>query len=157
MSAHKQYMQLAINKAQQGIKKGQTPFGACLVKTNTVVVCTHNMVWQNTDITAHAEIIAIRKACLKLKTIDLSGLILYSTCEPCPMCFSACHWAGIPKIVYGTGIKDAEKYGFNELEISNNRLKSMANLRLEIIGGVMHKANLGLFEFWLKQKHPKAY
>ena len=157
MLLHEQYMQLAINKAQQGITKGQTPFGACLVKGDTVIACAHNMVWKITDITAHAEIQVIRKACRKLKTIDLSGLILYSTCEPCPMCFSACHWARISKIIYGAGIKDAGKYGFNELRISNNRLKSMAKLRLEIIGGVMRKENLGLFEFWSRQKHVRVY
>ncbi len=157
MALDEQYMQLAIKKAQQGIKKGQTPFGACLVKKHTVIACVHNTVWQNADITAHAEIRAIREACHKLKTIDLSGLILYSTCEPCPMCFSACHWARITKIVYGTGIKDAKKHGFNELYISNNRLKSMANLRLEIIGGVMRQENLELFEFWSRQKQSRVY
>jgi len=157
MALYEQYMQLAIKKAQQGIKKGQTPFGACLVKKHTVIACVHNTVWQNTDITAHAEIRAIREACLTLKTIDLSGLILFSTCEPCPMCFSACHWARITKIVYGTEIKDAGKYGFNELRISNNRLKSMANLRLEIIGGVMRQENLELFEFWSRQKQSRVY
>jgi tRNA(Arg) A34 adenosine deaminase TadA len=157
MSWHEQYMQLAIEKARQGIKQGQTPFGACLVKGHTVIACTHNMVWKITDITAHAEIQAIRKACLKLKTIDLSDLILYSTCEPCPMCFSACHWARIPKIVYGAAIKDAKKYGFNELPLSNKRLKQMANMQLEIIGGVMREENLELFELWSKQKYPRVY
>ncbi len=157
MAIYEQYMQLAIKKARQGIKKGQTPFGSCLVKKHTVIACVHNTVWQNTDITAHAEIMAIRNACRKLKTIDLSGLILYSTCEPCPMCFSACHWARITKIVYGAEIKDAGKYGFNELRISNNRLKSMANLRLEIIGGVMRQENLELFEFWSRQKQSRVY
>ena len=76
------FMRAAIAKARQGIKRGQTPFGACVVKNNKVISCEHNLVWRNNDITAHAEIVAIRYACRKLKTINLSGCMLYSTCEP---------------------------------------------------------------------------
>ena len=112
-------MELAIAKTREGIRHGQTPFGACIVKKGRVIACSHNEVWKNTDITAHAEVAAIRVACRKLGTIDLSGCTIYSTCEPCPMCFSAIHWAGIGKIVYGAGIADAAECGFGELEISN--------------------------------------
>ncbi|MDD2703568.1 MAG: nucleoside deaminase, partial [Candidatus Omnitrophica bacterium] len=104
-------MRLAINKAVQGIRKGQTPFGACIVKGNRVISLAHNSVWRDTDITAHAEINAVRKACKKLKTIDLSGCVIYSTCEPCPMCFAACHWAGISAIIFGARIADARRSG----------------------------------------------
>ena len=102
------FMRLAINKAKQGIKQGQTPFGACISKDGEVISCVHNIVWESLDITAHAEISAIREACKKLNTVDLSGCVIYSTCEPCPMCFSACHWAKISKIVYGAQIEDAK-------------------------------------------------
>src|SRR5512136_2942722 len=101
-----QLMQLAIEKAKEGIRDGQTPFAACIVKDSEVVSCAHNAVWKRVDATAHAEVNAIRLACKKLNSIDLNDCVMYSTTEPCPMCFSACHWARISKIVYGTSIGD---------------------------------------------------
>ena len=152
-----QFMRLAIKKAHQGIKKGQTPFGACIVKNNKVISCEHNIVWTTTDITAHAEVNAIRVACRKLKTIDLSGCTIYSTCEPCPMCFSACHWAKISKIIYGTNIQDARKAGFNELSIANIKLKQLGKSRVKVANGFMRDESGLLFKTWLKQKNRRAY
>ncbi len=112
-------MRLAIEEAKKGIKEGQAPVGACIVKDEQIVCCAHNTVWKDMDITAHAEINALRETCKKLHMIDLSDCEIYSTCEPCPMCFSACHWARISKIVYGARIEDAKQAGFNEIKISN--------------------------------------
>ncbi|MDD5107938.1 MAG: nucleoside deaminase [Candidatus Omnitrophica bacterium] len=151
------FMRLAIDIAREGIKKGQTPFGACIVKNNKVIVCDHNVVWKDTDITAHAEIIAIRHACDLLKSIDLSGCTIYSTCEPCPMCFSACHWARISRIVFGCSIKDAKDFGFNELVVSNLKLKQLTKSKIDITSGLLVKENIALFEFWQKQSAGKAY
>jgi tRNA(Arg) A34 adenosine deaminase TadA len=151
------FMRLAIEKARQGVGKGQTPFGACIVKGNKVVSCSHNLVWKDTDITAHAEITAIRQACKRLKTIDLSGCVIYSTCEPCPMCFAACHWARISRIVFGCAIKDAKKYGFNELKISNLKLKKLAKNKIKLTPAVLIKENIELFEFWKKQANSRVY
>ncbi|MFA5156561.1 MAG: nucleoside deaminase [Candidatus Omnitrophota bacterium] len=151
------FMRLAINKARQGIKKGQSPFGACIVKNGAVLSLSHNVVWKSADITAHAEINAIRQACKKLKNIDLSGCVVYSTCEPCPMCFSACHWAGISRIVFGTGIKDAKKYGFNELEIASSRMKNMGKCAVRIKAGVLRKESLQLFRLWAGIPGSRAY
>src|SRR3990167_4880265 len=83
---HEKFMRLAIDKARQGIKNEQSPFGVCITKNEEVISCVHNAVWESTDITAHAEILTIREACKKLNTVDLSGCVIYSTCEPCPMC-----------------------------------------------------------------------
>jgi tRNA(Arg) A34 adenosine deaminase TadA len=77
------------------------------------------------DASCHAEINAIRAASRKLKTFDLSGCRIYSTCEPCPMCFSAIHWARIDKVIYASTLKDAVKTGFNELKIKARLIKSM--------------------------------
>src|SRR5437588_11290140 len=99
--SHEHWMRLAIETARHGIEQGQTPFGACIVRGDDLIVASHNVVWQTTDITAHAEITALREACRALRTIDLSGCTIYSTCEPCPMCFSACHWARLDRTVYG--------------------------------------------------------
>src|SRR5208283_2063775 len=117
------WMRLAIQTTRTGIATGQSPFGAVIVKHNQLVVAAHNIVWHSTDITAHAEVTAIRQACTKLQTIDLRGCTIYSTTEPCPMCFSAIHWAKINVLVYGNSIADAKSIGFNELPISSTGMK----------------------------------
>ena len=154
---HKKYMLMAIAMAKKGIQKGQTPFGACIVKDGKVLSCVHNVVWKTTDITAHAEIHAIRKACSKAKSIDLSGAVIYSTCEPCPMCFSACHWARISKVIYGANILDAQRVGFNELTVSNHKLKKIGQSPIEIIDGFLKEENIKLFQFWSNRKDKRVY
>lgn len=150
-------MRFAIEKAAQGARKGQAPFGSCIVKGNKVIACSHNLVWKNTDITAHAEITAIRQACKRLKRVDLSGCVIYSTCEPCPMCFAACHWARISRIVFGCAIKDAKRYGFNELPVSNLELRKLAKNKIRITPAVLVRENIKLFDSWQKQARPRAY
>ncbi|HBF14008.1 MAG TPA: nucleoside deaminase [Deltaproteobacteria bacterium] len=152
-----QFMRLAIAKTKLGIQKGQTPFGAAIVKKGKLVVCVHNMVWATTDITSHAEIHAIRKACKKLKTIDLSGCTLYSTCEPCPMCFSACHWARIDKIICGATIKDAKACGFHELALSNDQMKKWGKSSIQIQKNLLAKECRALFLLWAKEAKSKKY
>jgi guanine deaminase len=154
---HEHYMRLAIRKTLEGIRKGQSPFGACIVKGGRIISCVHNTVWRSTDITAHAEIHAIRQACKKLGTIDLSGATIYSTCEPCPMCFSACHWARISTIVFGARIQDAARTGFHELGISNRRMKSLGGSSVRLIEGVLRQEAVNLFRMWRAQKRPKLY
>ena len=151
------FMQAAIKAARQGIKDGQTPFGACIERDGEIVSCRHNIVWASKDITAHAEIDSIRAACSRLDSIDLSGSVIYSTCEPCPMCFSAIHWARIDKIVYGAEIPDALAAGFNELSVSNERLKVMGESSVEIVGGFMRDECVKLFAEWLDQGKAKTY
>jgi tRNA(Arg) A34 adenosine deaminase TadA len=157
LERHEKYMQLAIDKCREGIDKGQTPFGACIVKNNEIIACEHNIVWASTDITAHGEIHAIRNACKKVGSIDLSGSIIYSTCEPCPMCFTAIHWAKIDKIVYGASIEDAERFGFNELKVSNHMLKELGLSNVEITGNFMKSECVELFEYWASKKDRKTY
>lgn len=157
LKSQEKFMKLAINEARKGILKGQTPFGACIVKNGKIISCVHNHVWKNTDSTAHAEVLAIREACKKLKTIELSECVIYSTCEPCPMCFSACHWAKISKIIYGVEIKDALMAGFNELVISNKKMKQIGKSSVKIIDRFLRDENLKLFSFWLKIKNKRVY
>jgi tRNA(Arg) A34 adenosine deaminase TadA len=151
------FMRLAAARAREGVDKGQSPFGACIVKNGELIACEHNLVLQNTDITAHAEILAIRMACRELNNIDLSGSIIYSTCEPCPMCFTACHWARINKIIYGAEIDDAKRFGFNELTVSNRLLKELGKSGLEIIHGFMRKECVELFEYWAGKTDKRVY
>jgi len=150
-------MRLAMEKARDGIRRGQTPFGACIVREDRVIACEHNVVWKSTDITAHAEVHAIRKACEKLKTIDLTGCEIYSTCEPCPMCFSAIHWARISTIYYGATIADAKVLGFNELRLSNRKIKTLAGSHLAVRGPFMRSECLRLFKEFARKKPGKLY
>ncbi|MDP8212830.1 MAG: nucleoside deaminase [Candidatus Zapsychrus exili] len=157
LKPNKKYMTMAIEKAKQGVITGQTPFGACIVKNGKVLACEHNVVFKSTDITAHAEINAIRVACKKTGSVDLKGSVIYSTCEPCPMCFSACHWANISMIVYGAKIKNAKFAGFNELDISNKRLRTLGGSSIEIVDGFMKEDNEELFRFWMNKKDKRSY
>jgi len=150
-------MRLAIGTARQGVESGQSPFGACIVRSGEVVSCEHNVVWQTTDITAHAEIHAIREACRKLRSIDLSGCVIYSTCEPCPMCCSTCQWARISKIVYGDSIRDAHASGFHELQIANTRLKKLGGSPVEIAGDLLRDEAIALFHFFDQQPNKRTY
>ena len=145
------FMKLAIAKTKQGIKKKEAPFGACIVKGNKVIVVAHNIVRSSCDSTAHAEITALRKACKKLKTINLKGCTIYSTTEPCPMCFAAIHWAKISRIVFGTKIPDAKKVGFSEIPLTNRKLKQISNNHVKITSGVLRKENLELLKEWKKK------
>jgi guanine deaminase len=151
------FMRLAIQKATEGVASGQTPFGACIARAGGLVSSAHNVVWQTTDITAHAEIHAIREACRKLSTIDLSGCVIYSTCEPCPMCFAACHWARISKIVYGANIQDALRSGFHELQIPNTRLKELGASPVEIVSDFLRDEAVALFHFFDQQPNKRTY
>lgn len=157
MSDHKKYMQMALDIAREGVDNGQSPFGACIVKNGEVIACDHNIVLQSTDITAHGEIHAIRNACSKLNNIDLSGCTIYSTCEPCPMCFTAIHWARIDKIYYGAAIEDAERFGFNELTVSNQTLKETGKSSVEIEKDFMRKECIELFEYWNSNIDKRTY
>ena len=109
------YMQIALQEAEEGIKNHHGgPFGSAIVKNDKIIASGHNHVLANSDPTCHGEVDAIRKACAKLKTFDLSGCELYTTGEPCPMCLCAAMWANISKIYYGCTIFDNEKIGFRD-------------------------------------------
>ena len=107
-------MQKAINLSVENVKLGGGPFGAVIVKAGKIISTGVNRVTKNNDPTAHAEISAIRKAARKLKTFDLSGCEIYTSCEPCPMCLSAIYWARLEKLYYGNTKTDAKEIGFDD-------------------------------------------
>ena len=112
---HSKYMQIAIDEARDGIRNGHGgPFGTAIVKDGVLISSGHNRVLQHNDPTCHGEVDAIRKACQKLGTHDLSGCELYTTGEPCHMCLCACMWANIDKIYYGCTIEDNGLIGFRD-------------------------------------------
>ncbi len=104
--AEEKFMRIAIDKAKEGIANGQEPFGACVVRDGKIVSVAHNTALGDPDVTAHAEMNAIRVACKVLNTIDLSGCEIYATFKPCRMCQEACERANISKIYYGAGPED---------------------------------------------------
>lgn len=113
-------MKLGIDKARETMMKDYGgPFGAVIVKNNEVIAIASNTTLKDNDPTAHAEINAIREACQKLKTYDLTGCTLYATGYPCPMCLSAIIWSNIKEVYYGTNLKDAEAIGFRDDFIYN--------------------------------------
>ena len=114
MYDEKKFLRKAIEIAADGIKYGGGPFGAVISKGDKIIAESNNKVVMNIDPTAHAEILAIRDASLFLKTHDLTGCVLYASCEPCPMCLGAIYWAGIKKVVYASDRRDAASAGFND-------------------------------------------
>lgn len=104
--AEEKFMRIAIEKAKEGIAKGQEPFGSCIVRNGKIVSVAHNTALGDPDVTAHAEMNAIRMACKVLDTIDLSGCEIYATFKPCRMCQEACERANISTIYYGAGPED---------------------------------------------------
>ena len=114
------WMRIAYEEAEAGIATGDGgPFGCVIVKENTIVARGHNEVVKTNDPTAHAEMVAIRKASQALATFSLEGCTLYVTGEPCPMCFSAIHWAHIDKVVYCNTKADAAAIGFDDTLITD--------------------------------------
>ena len=112
-----EFMRRAIALSCDGVAEGGGPFGAVVVKDGVVVGEGRNSVVPNHDPTAHAEVMAIRSACATLGTHDLSGAVIYTSCEPCPMCLGAIWWARITEIVYGNDRADAAAIGFDDAAI----------------------------------------
>lgn len=129
-------MKIAKENADKGISnKEGGPFGAIITnKEGNIIANGNNKVLKNNDPTAHAEVVAIREACKKLNTYDLSDYILYTSCEPCPMCLSAIIWANIKEVYYGCTKEDAGEIGFRDdliydyLKGNNKDLIKLTNL-----------------------------
>jgi len=148
-------MLLAIEAALEGIRKGHGgPFGACIVKDREIIAVAYNTVLRDNDPTAHAEINAIREACRKLGTWNLEGCEIYSTTEPCPMCFAAIHWARISRVYYGTTIDDVAELGFNELPLKAEEIKKLTGTPVEIVPGYKVNECRRLLEEWKKLRLP---
>ena len=110
----KELMLEAIRLSENNVRNGGGPFGAVIAKDGEIVATGVNRVTADCDPTAHAEVNAIRAACARLGTFDLSGCELYSSCEPCPMCLGAIYWAHLDKLYYGNDKKDAAGIGFDD-------------------------------------------
>ena len=150
-------MRLAIEKCRQGIAAGQSPFGCAIERGGKVLSCSHNTVVLTTDITAHAEVNAIREACRAVGDIFLDGSIVATTCEPCPMCMAALHWARVDTVYYGATIADADTAGFNELQLPAAELLRLGGSQLKLVPQVLPAECRELFVEWNANPKRRVY
>ncbi len=126
------YMRLAIEWSRRGMENDNLgPVGAVIVRDGVILGEGHNRMLVDMDVTAHGEIVAIRDACKKVGDLEgLQGATIYTNCQPCPMCYSACKWAGITRIVYALSCADTysvgKDYGFVDVEVYADIVKPEA-------------------------------
>lgn len=149
-------LEMAIETALSGIDEGGGPFGAVITCGGKVIAKEYNKVVKMSDPTAHAEILAIRKASKLLKTHNLKGCTLYSSCEPCPMCIGAIYWAGIDRVVYASDRNQAEEAGFIDSMIYNEISANPSDRKIRFTQTRMDSAE-ELFRKWKDTENKIPY
>lgn len=144
---HKDFMRKAIALAVENVKNGGGPFGAVIVKNGEIVSTGVNRVTVDNDPTAHAEVSAIRAACVSLGTFNLEGCVLYTSCEPCPMCLAAIYWAHIDKVYYGANQHDAANAGFDDSFIYRE-MELKQEQRSKPVENILHDEAIAPFDAW---------
>lgn len=152
----KEYMREAIRLADENIKNGGGPFGAVIVKDGEIVAGSANSVTIDNDPTAHAEVNTIRQACRKLGTFDLSDCVIYTSCEPCPMCLGAIYWAHIRRIYYGNTKKDAAEIDFAD-DFIYKELETHFELRTVPLIPLLRDEALRTFRTWAEKEDKTKY
>ena len=152
----KEFMRQAIRLANESVERGGGPFGAVIVKDGEIVAGSSNSVTIDNDPTAHAEVNTIREACRKLRTFDLSGCTIYTSCEPCPMCLGAIYWARIGKIFYGNTRKDARDIQFAD-DFIYEELDRPMNERTVPIVPLLRDEALHTFRLWTEKTDKTEY
>ena len=150
-------MKLAIEACKRGIAAGQSPFGCAIAIGDRVVAESHNTVVLTTDITAHAEVNALREGCREVNDIFLADAIVATTCEPCPMCMAALHWGRVGTVYYGATIADADTSGFNELQLPAAELLRIGGSDVKLEGGLLVDECRELFDLWKNNSDRKVY
>ncbi len=157
MQKHKKFMVRAIELSRDGMENNNGgPFGAVIVRNGEIIAEGNNQVTSKNDPTMHAEIVAIRRACEKLDTFDLSGCILYTSCEPCPMCLGATYWARIDKMYYANTKEDAAEIGFDDKFIYKELDCKKTERKLPMIE-LMHDEAFEVFREWDKKEDKIEY
>lgn len=145
---NKTFMQEAIRISIEMMRRGKGgPFGAVVVKGSKIVGRGHNCVTSSNDPTAHAEVVAIRDACKRLKTFQLDDCHLYTSCEPCPMCLSAIYWARLKHVYYANTRKDAARIEFDDDFIYTEVSRPISQRKL-VMKQLLRKEALKAFEEW---------
>ena len=151
------FMHRAIGLALENVRSGVGgPFAALVVKENRIIAEGTNGVTARNDPTAHAEIVAIREACHVLGNFQLTGCDLYTTCEPCPMCFGAIYWARPSRIFYAANAADAASAGFDDAFIYDE-LKLLPDERRIPMTQMLREDALPVFQAWKNQANKKPY
>lgn len=140
-------MRRAIELSKESVKTGGGPFGAVIVKAGKIIAEAANSVTQTNDPTAHAEVNAIRQAARKLKTFELSGCEIYTSCEPCPMCLGAIYWAHLDKIYFGNTKQDAKEIGFDDSFIYEEIALNYSDRKIETRQLIGNEA-IEAFKLW---------
>ena len=156
MNLKNNFMLKAIELSVSSANNAGGPFGCVIVKDNKIIAEGSNKVTSSNDPTAHAEIVAIRDACQKLNTFNLSGSDLYSSCEPCPMCLSAIYWSHIDNIFYANTRDDAKKINFDDSFIYSEFSKKIEDRKIPIKQMLRDEA-LKAFEIWDKKTDKIEY
>jgi guanine deaminase len=145
---HEEFMRMAIALSVQNVSENiGGPFGAVVVKDGKVIAKSANKVTSTNDPTAHAEVSAIRLACTELGTFDLSGCVIYTSCEPCPMCLGAIYWSRIETIYYGNTKADAAYIGFDDKFIYDELDKPMEKRTLPVLQ-LLRDESMHAFKLW---------
>jgi len=153
----KEFMRRAIRLAQNGIDSNQGgPFGAIVVRNGEIVAEGCNQVTSTNDPTAHAEVVAIRNACEKLGSFQLDDCVIYTSCEPCPMCLGAIYWARPAQVFYGCTREDAAEIGFDDQFIYDEIEKTIDERQLKIVNFLREEA-LVVFENWANKPDKTEY
>ncbi len=150
------FMRRAIQIAKDGVNNNGGPFGAVVVKDGKIIAESCNKVTLSNDPTAHAEVLAIRKACEVLNTFDLSGCDIYSSCEPCPMCLGAMYWARIKNLYYAATREDAEDAGFDD-SIIYREFTLLHDDRKLVTARIQDAEALTPFKLWKKKEDKICY
>lgn len=148
VNTHDDFLNEAFREAFESVSNMVGgPFGAVIVKHGKIIGRGGNRVVLQNDPTAHAEIVAIREACSQMNTFDLSGSVLYATCEPCPMCLSAIYWANIEKVFYSSTRHDAADIGFRDSYIYEELGQAPEERKL-VFRQIDHPMAAKLFRTW---------
>ena len=150
------FMREAIRLSVENANQGGGPFGAIIVKDGKIISRGVNRVVQLGDPTAHAEILAIRDACKKLGKFELDDCVIYSSCEPCPMCMGAILWARIPVLFYACSRDDARGYGFKDADFYDEMSKPECKSNL-VMKRLLRDEALEAFKKWEENPHKKIY
>ena len=154
--SNEELMRRAIDLAVENVKSGGGPCGAVIARDGHIISTGVNRVTANNDPTAHAEVSAIRAACTKLGTFNLEGCVIYTSCEPCPMCLGAIYWAHIDKIYYGANQHDAAAINFDDSFIYRE-LELPMNKRRKPVENLLHNEALAPFNLWREKEDKVEY
>src|ERR1700733_13914962 len=146
-------IQLSLNNVLSG--RGG-PFGAVIVKDGAILAEAANEVTATNDPTAHAEVLAIRRACQKLGNFELQGCEIYTSCEPCPMCLGAIYWAHLSRIYFANGEADAARIGFDDSLIYRELSQPLAQRRIPMVQ-MMREEAMAAFRAWESLPNKIAY